>query len=333
MFLLALFILVDDPLIHEFTPFLFENEAVADSLIGDLQQIEIAGDLLYIRENKDPRPLVVNRRGDFQKRIGRIGIGDGPGDMGIFSVAMSVQGQSLWLVEDRRRFVHYFENGEHLHQIKIKSYDRRSTIRATTEAFAFNDTYVILPADPNKDHLAYAYLYSGEIAKSFPNVFLDANSQHFAVDKTFWVFDGKHFYCLFKYAAMMIKYNLDLKEVGRFNLEGPELRERTRETAEYDGDRYRAASTPHFYDFKTFRGQLYALSGRVLYQFDPNTGETLTRSAFRTELPAWQGDYGSFSTFSFFSDGTLILGRFQDVGGHFLFQTKPKFNLGQEGQP
>lgn len=325
--LLLLYLGIPKPIGHYFEPFAFENEAIRDSLIADLCQVESSDGLLYLRENKDPRILVVDAKGRFLKRIGHKG--RNYGELGLFSVAMSVRGKQLWAVDDLRKFVHYFENGERLHEVRLKSYDWRHNITATSEAFAFSDDYLVIPADPNKDHLAYAYNYAGEVVKSFPNVFLEADSPHFAVDKTFWAFDGQFFYCAFKFAPLLFKYDKDLNLLAQFQLKGWDFDKATREAADYDGNRFKRTPLPTIYDLKIYRGIPYVMTHLTLYQIHPQTGDTLSQSRFFNKSEQWAkyNGLGVFEFFTFLNDDTLILGSRVDVDNHFVFKTKPKFSL------
>ena len=123
MFSLLLIFALDGTKSHHIriSPLDFSNEAIPNTLVRDIAQIEVADDLIYIRELMDPRILVIDRNGKYVKRIGKIG--QGPTELGQNSISFGVKGPSLWTIGKDVKTAHYFEHGEQVMRIAVPNYN------------------------------------------------------------------------------------------------------------------------------------------------------------------------------------------------------------------
>lgn len=133
-------------------PFDFQDEANPDSFITGIRQIECNGEDLFILSHDEPSVFQISGKGKFLKKIGSKG--GGPKELGYHGpVAMAVQGNSLWIIDDRHKAAHFFEGGEHQLRIPIATYQLRYGSNPT-DVFAFTNNHVLIQAHPTSQHLA-----------------------------------------------------------------------------------------------------------------------------------------------------------------------------------
>ena len=324
------FILGQDTYRLTVTPFDFEDEKVPASFVKDISQLETAGNLLFIRESSDPAILVLDRQGKFLRRIGSRG--QGPNELGGTSVSFGVNGRSLWTVAANMKSAHYFENGAHLQRISLKSYNRLYLISSTSQALAFSNEHIIFPSYPNKQVLALAYDYGGDVVKEFPVVFKDKSilAKNPSINDTLWARDEQRWYCLFKYQPFLITYDHALNELNRFPLDGPEIQVISEAFYQHERKKKFDISPLFFSDIKVFGGKVFLMTEQTLYQIDPETGKTLRRMVFVGSGPDFEqvdkvDPRLNFCYFSFWNDGTIILGHPAMMWDHNLWTTKLPF--------
>jgi len=307
-------------------PLVFEDETNPDSFVTAVFQIETDGSRLFIRENKDPRILVLESDGTYVARIGKPG--RGPEELGRFGFAFSARGNRFWVMRDDARFLHYYEGAEYLHQLKIKSYNHE--FNRSSKTFAFDRDHVILQAYPNQKARAYAYAYSGEVVHAFPNLFDDKASigANLQVNDGLWAGDERYWYCLFKCKPLLMIYDKSFATVSTLTLQGPEIQDATDEMVQENPARGQARTDTMFTDLKVVAGTPYAMCRSVLMQIDPATGRTENRVILTwrkpdgTPVPKIWNHF-----FVVLDDGRLIATNTFQFHDHHLWQVELPFPI------
>jgi len=334
LFLWALlFAANEEPDVHQVSlkPFDLVERADGAAYISGVDQLESDGKRIYIRDAQTPYILVVNADGKLLQMIG--GRGGGPGEFRRGPLAMAVDGPALWALSDYGKRANYFENGEHILDFPIRTYNV-DVVGPASKSFAFTNQFVLIPAHPSTKRLAALYGYDGELKRHVGDI-LPINRKELrknpALNDTLWLRDDQGFwYALFKYRPLMFKFDQAWNQVAAFALAGPEIERRNDEFEVFKPKRKYQRPLYHFTDFKYFRGKLYALSVRALYQFDRKSGRTLGRTYFFGDGAPFaelnlEGEPLALMHIAFLEDGTAVLGHSAMPWGHDLWKANLPF--------
>ncbi len=306
---------------------LAEHESGA-SFINGVYQLETDGELIYIRDKGEPRIVVVDRTGKFVRVIG--GRGGGPGEFKHSVTAFAIDGPALWAVGDRGHRAAYFEQGEPLVDFRLKGYNV-DAIGPDARPFGFTNEYVLIQAHPVTRHLAAVYGYDGELKRFVGDIApidLAVLRKNPAFNDTFWKYDRARWYCLFKYRPVLQVYDQSFNQLADFELQGPEIEHRNEAFENFKKERPSQMPIYHFTDLKVFRGKVFAISPPALYQIDPETGETLSRTYFYGKGPNFARVAGMPLTMfhmAFLNDGTVVLGHPALPWEHDLWKVRLPF--------
>jgi len=310
----------------ELQPFdLTETESGAVYL-GGVDQLESDGELLYIRDVQSPHILAVDASGRLRQTIG--GLGGGPGEFRSNPVAIALRGEALWVLSDGGRRASYFERGEFMLGFAVNSYN--ITIGSSANAFDFTNEAVAIPAHPSTGRLAAVYGYGGELqrlAGKIAPIDPEILRKNPAFNDTMWRRDGDHWYCLFQFRPTLLKFNRDFEQTAAFRLRGPEMEHREEAFEKFEPQGMSSIPPGHFTDIKFYRGDLFVMAPKALYQIDPQSGETLSRTYFiyRGEEGSRKGRTVARMTMAFLKDGVVVLGHPALVGNHDLWKVRLPF--------
>jgi len=261
-------------------PFDFQVENDPRSHVRGLAELySCVGDLIYVPK-EDPSIIRIDLK--TMKILRFAGPGQGPGELGKYSAGgLSVNGNSVWALNDRRNIANFYVNGQFQTAFRLKDYQLRP-LEWVKWSFAHNDQLVLVPAHPRTGHLARVYDYAGQETAMVGRILpiepemLEYNAM---VNATIWQYREGKWYCLFAYRPIIRIYNAEFELEREILVVGEEVdlfEEPFHKREIPEGfDRPR----PHFTDFQVTEKCLYLMCHGVLYQLD-HTGKVLSRTGF-----------------------------------------------------
>ena len=331
---LMLLLVAEAPALQRFklNPIEYVDQNLSETLVEGFTCVESDGQHLFLGVKNSPYVLELDGKGAFIRAIG--GVGKGPGKLGTAGVAaLSVSAGGLWVVPSDRSSIRYYERGEALFKIPLRSYPM---ISDNTNVFAVSQDQVVMAAHPRSKHLALAYNYDGKVEQPVGDILpinredLDYNP---ALNDTSWLFHGDKWYCLFKYRPFLWVFDKQLKLEQQFELEGPEISVMEKNFYERAPKIFQIGSQFYprrfFFDFKAFGDHLFFICRAVLYQVNRHDGRVVSRLAFYGEGKGFE-KVGSDSNlfmrnFTFLDTGQLILSSRTDLWGNELWTVGKRF--------
>jgi len=303
------------------SPLDFSDEDNAKTLFSGLGQLESDGQRLYVADQKTPHVLVIDRTGRFVRAIGRAGSGPEGLGRGVFSFAQ--EDGHLWLTDWQRQALHFYQGDEHIARFPLP---RTWMLSGAANPFAISleKGVLVFQAPPETGAMGSVYDFHGTLLRHIgplPEFDPETVLAHPWIHSTLWVRGNQHWYALFTSIPTIVVFDDALEEVDRFHLKGPEITY-TEERFEHHLQTHpnkrgsRSFKTPplHFTDFKWYDGHLYTLSRGTLYQIDPTTGKTRSRTRFTTP----EGETVFFYV-TFMDHRTIVLGHPVMVRDHDLW--------------
>ena len=327
-FLMITFSFAADHYVLEVEPFDFQADTGHDvQYLSQIRTMMIREDRLYASSNKEIEMLRLNldtRKGELLGKQGR-----GPGERSGYILAIGIFGRDLWLIDINKqdRLLHY---RDHVFQknLHIDSFPPFSG--ADVNHLGCSDQWIVVPAMPSTGFLAMAYDHDVKKKLGFGEpLFYEADKELVRnvpmINQTSWVFHEDHWYGVFYYFPMVVKYDASFQKVAEFSIESQELNERIRSIMAFKPKNPTNRAIPLVKDIVIFRGHLYLLAVNYLLQLDLETGETLSMTRFTGR----EEDFGQrnpmvFDQFAFREDGTLFLSNVGsiDLWNHDLFRIK-----------
>ena len=265
----------------EVSPIDFQSDAVPETFVHGIKQLETDGVDLYLTALKQPTVLQIRTDGEFVRRIGSAG--QGPGELGYFAPwSVAVDSPGLWILPSSLKHANYYEGEGYAHQIRLQGYQFRGS-RMPAYSFAFNKDYVLVQAHPTTGHLAFAYRYDGAVHKKVGKIlpiepeFLKRNP---ALNSTLWRHDGERWYALFVHRPILRVFGPGFDLKNEFVLSGPEIEGFEETYFKNEPDPNWTFPKPHFTDFQVVGDSLLVICEGVIYQVDKGSGEVKSRTYF-----------------------------------------------------
>jgi len=301
--------------------------------LPSIDQIESDGQRLYLRSMQGVEILVVSPEGKQLKAIG--GRGGHPGELGeVGAIAMSVQGNRLWAVDTEGKRARLYVEGRYETSFPLKEWLFRIG-DATTNAFAFSDDRVLLPAPPNASYLGAALNFDGATVKrvgEVPPFATDILDNPERVNAVYWLRHEEAWWSVHKFMPIATRYGKDFRQTDLFQLASPIVDDMFDRVAAFEPTPHRASPTPVFTDTKIFRNRLYVMSGGRLHQIDMATGKTMAIASFYGTGP----DFAQVTlpqvtlfSFAFLDDGSLVLAHPAMLWNHDLWRVEPPWLTGR----
>lgn len=307
-------------------PIDFNDDGVEDAFPSHVSQMESVGQKIYLRSKKAPYVTVMDKTGKIQGKIGKRGFGPGEIDQGI--LAMAVFGHHLWIqgVNQRGRLQH-FHRGKYLGSLPIDSVNI-SGFSLNSNVFAVSPEAVVYPASPTTGHLAKATTKEG-IEIWLGDIYFDRGDINLlrkipGMNDTNWVFDGHHYFCLFRYYPLLQKYNTDFEQIAAHPIETAYVQEVFAErVTNWEPGAKIKSPLPLFYDLKAKFGDLFFMTLQALIRMDEETGTVTNMYQFQGRGADFPRPWRNLNLrhFAILDDGTIILsGVF--AWGHDLWRAK-----------
>jgi hypothetical protein len=237
----------------------------------------------------------------------------------------AVDGPHLWAYDNTyNKKLMYFRNGEYQKTIPI--YSQGFFAAGASPVFAAHGDTVVLPLTSRTRRLGMAYRLDGSRTEigtiPFDESWPELLRKNMAMNFTLWTWGDGHWFATFAYFPQILKFNKDFTLVATFDLKHPYVQDAWSDLLEFEPKRTTHRPNDILFDFKFFRGRLFVLAQRFLYEIHPETGALISATRFFGMPPEFEKRTGrAFNRFAFLEDNTLILSHasFQD---YELWQVK-----------
>lgn len=313
----------------ELTPLDFSDESNPKTFFSGIGQIEGDEDTLYVADTSSAWILMIDKDGNYKGSLGQAG--EGPKEWGRGPRAFAVEQGHLWAADYQNDALHLFVDGAH--QLRLPIERPIQTPGSNNFVFSLSDAQLLYQAHPGKGSLAALYDFDGNLIKyvgELPKLDIETQRANPFMHQTLWQQQGDHYYALFKFMPIMIKFDQEFNELDRFYLDSPEINElqdqfedhkKTNTNKPGKGRSYRISPTM-FSDFKTHKDLLYVMCRGVLYQINPKDGQMMTRVDF--SIPTRDSIKPTF--FTFLKDDVMVVGHSNMLWDHDLWKIeKPPF--------
>ena len=329
VFLVTLSALATEPFRLEVVPYDFQEDTGYDvQYLGKMNNIYIRGDELYAFDPHDPRIVRLNLPSREGHLIGRQGRGPGELVRGVHAVG-SYQ-RDMWVIDSgkKNRLMHFRDDRCH-NSFEIDIFPSISSVCA--RRLGCSDKQVVVPAMPSTGYLAIAYDQDGKRRAGMGEpLFYEKDRELIRrvpmINLTSWLYHKDHWYGVFLYYPLVVKFDASLKKVTEFDLTHPLLVEKIESILDFHPKKVGSHSPPLVYDFTIFDDHLYILAYQYLFRLALETGEirSVSRFAGSAEHFGEPKAIMVFDQLAFHQDGTLYLSNqsAMDLWGHDMFYVK-----------
>ena len=294
-------------------------------------QIATDGKRLFLRSVTDTEILVAAPDGLILATFG--GKGHHPaefGDIGV--IAMAVDGGKVMAIDANFIRARTFNlDGAYQSSFLIKPYFRLGHLPTASNVFAFSDQYTVIPTDQNSGHLAAVYDAKGQFVKYIGELLDLGGGPEFhipGINETLWLHEGKHWYAIHKYLAMVTVFDEDFAMVTQYQIQTARAQEMQEYVLGFQPDEHANVPTPILSDAQVWHGDLYILCGGWLHQLSPQDGQVKSVTTFMGKGEAFRDlpvPYVIFYTFAILDNGGLILGHHAQMWDHDLWRAPLPF--------
>ena len=297
--------------------FNFEVEDNPNTFVRTINHLQVEGDLLYIMEWRDPRVLVLDKSGGFVARIGKTAKEKGEGVMRMKSKGRFGVFGDLVLIGVKED-VYAYRNFEYQYQFKVPGYNPFNTIQPARESMPLSPEHLVVPAYPNKNHLALIYDLNGKRKQTIPVVLEDEDElkKNPGLNDTYWLYDRdkREWWAVFKFQPLIMHYNQAFEPIGSIMVTGPHINEMNQALASFVRVEKSKVPQPYFYDAVLRKGKIYLMTGGVsestgvLYAVDLKSGETTGRARLQLFNAAGEPTRRfMMRKLAIFEDGTFLV--------------------------
>jgi len=300
-------------------PYYVQDETDPRTFFKGVKQVEIEGDLLYLRTTNGGRILVFQKDRTYSHSIGSKGQGPGEFRHGIKGFAVY---KSNVLAFESGTKASLFHGSHYVRDIPLQGV-QFSIDHLGSNAFAMDDSIFILHSHPRTRKLGLVYSSNGKVIKGVGDIFPIKEEillKNPAYNDTIWVKGDDGWFAAFEYHPLILKFDKSLEKVGEFTFNSAVLEEWEERWGDFESEGRFSFPCELITDLKYHNGDLWAMCYGALLKIDSQKGNLLGEWHFF-------GKGSGFNTanrlclyaFDFFSDDQVVLNSQTDIWGTELW--------------